>query len=327
MYNIRSLQEGEEEALYDLLAVSFTKGNEEISSVREIQKQIIESEPSFCHELNRVIEVDGKLVARVGVYDRTMLFNKREFRIGAIGGVCTLPEYRGNGLAKALLDDCTEYMQENGFFASMLFGEPAIYGRKGWQVLSSFGISGNLKLPLPSKLRIRHADLKEDIAWLKYIYDDINSDLNGPFRRSKEYWEKWIFRKTVMRKSHNIKIAENKDQKIGYYVLRADNTICEMAWDRNVTNSFNELIGAIFSEAETETVSFNFFMQELFDFICNNSISPELDDMRNKKYYISKDAIYCGLFKLIDKTEIATTEDLISLLRKNNYIFWDIDHF
>lgn len=326
---IRALKTTEKDEMYDLLARSFAKSPELIPASRERQKDAVESDPSFDCELSRVIEVDGKLAARIGIYDRTMSYGDKELRIGAIGGVCTAPEHRGKGFAKKLLEDCTLFMKQNGFDASLLFGKPEIYGKSGWDTLASFGISSNLNLKTVSGAYTRNASMENDVDWLFKIHSSHYPEHPGLFKRSLEYWRKWAKWKVETKQTHSIKIVEDNGYKYGYYVLKPDNKICEMGWDKNIDGSFEKTAAAIFENTEGETKQFSFFMQKLFDFICDNSEAPTLEMMQNKRYYVSKDSIYCGLFKLINGNgaSVSSTEDFNKKLRSENYIFWDIDHF
>lgn len=329
MSMIRSLKSHELENMYDLLARSFTKTPTSLDSRKERHKKVIESDPFLNYELNRVVEVDGKLVARIGIYDRTMLFEGRELRIGAIGGVCTDPEYRGRGFAKQLLEDCTIYMKENNFDASLLFGNPLIYEKSGWETLSTFGLSTNFDLDINCKSELREADFKNDLDWLSSIYNKYVVDMTGPFKRTRGYWEKWINGKVEHRKKHNIHIVEKNGTKLGYFSSGLNNIICEIGWDRYIDGSCEETIAAVFSYVKDEIISFRFFTQEIFDFICCHSVAPGFDMLENETFFIRKDAIYSGLFKLIDgkKAGVESTSDFNRKLRTDNYIFWDMDHF
>ncbi len=178
---IRSLRAGELDALYDLLAVSYLKEGADQGALRASFKAVVESDPHFDLDLNRVLEVEGKLAARIGIYDRRMFFNGRVLRVGAIGGVCTAPEYRGRGYARQLLEDSTQRMRERGFDVSLLFGEPAIYGksaaladlervRHGDEFHLAAGAA-----PPPA----REGDSVRDYEWLARIYEATSARSNG----------------------------------------------------------------------------------------------------------------------------------------------------
>lgn len=325
--NIRALKENEKEELYDLLDRSYP-GNR-----RDFFKQRAENDPGFSLEMNRVLEVDGKLAARICIHDREMYFKGDKLRVGAIGGVCTDPAHRGKGYAKMLLEDCTRHMQKNGFDISLLFGEPIIYGGSGWQTLVSFGMKTNFKLARSGNTRqVPATDLEGLSGHLSALYDRSNAGLNGPFLRSKSYWNTWI--KTKISSGRGIiRVcpAAWSSAPAGYYVASDPNTITELCYTDPATLA--ELMGSVFKHADPEKeITFSFFSREAFDCVCGNSVAPTLDDTRHREYSIRKTALYSGLFKLINNAHgslkgVRDTAELIALLRNNQYTFWGLDLF
>ena len=329
MMTIRALRENEKDEMYDLLDRSYAKQN------REFFKQRTENDPSFSLELNRVLEVDGALVARIGIHDRKMYFQGEALRVGAIGGVCTDPAHRGKGYVKMLLEDCTQWMKKSGFDLSLLFGEPAIYGGSGWQTLASFGMQTNFRIHKQNRARlIPVTEIEKSSDTLAKIYDQFNARLNGPFLRSKSYWNMWI----------KTRLAAGKDNLFvypdagagapgGYYVAKGTNTITEIAYGGKDGTVLTKMMESIFGNANPEEgIVFNFFLQEIFEHVSRMSVAPSLEEIRKQEYQVKKTAIYSGLFKLISNTNktlqnARNTPELLELLRNNNYNFWGFDHF
>ena len=56
------------------------------------------------------IRRDGKIVSAVGVHPRDWQVGDTTLKLAGIGGVCTLNEYRNQGLMKALMDRCVADM-------------------------------------------------------------------------------------------------------------------------------------------------------------------------------------------------------------------------
>ncbi|MGI6087775.1 MAG: GNAT family N-acetyltransferase [Kiritimatiellia bacterium] len=326
---IRSLQADELDALYDLLAISYCKEGADPAALRASFRQVIESDLEFNLDLNRVLEVDGRLVARIGIYDRRMFLNGKLLRVGAIGGVCTSPEFRGRGYVRALLEDCTNYMRAHDFDVSLLFGEPAIYGKSGWQTLSAFGMSTNFKLADAGSLPVRDGDPIRDVAVLARIHQAASSRLNGPFQRTEQYWRSWISRVISQKKIYRLRIVgADGDAPVGYFVLKGDSEICELGWDMAQADAMAAVVQAIFADQIGATVKFRFFLPDLFDYVSAHSVAPTLDEMRWQEYYIKKEALYRGLFKLIsNKLDVRSTAELVCRLRSSDYVFWDLDHF
>ena len=101
---IRALKENEKEEMYELLYRAYAEHSERNPDLKnpDFFKSRIENDPFFNLDLNRVLELDGKLVARIGIYDRKMYFKGKTLRVGAIAGVGTDPLHRGKGYIKIL---------------------------------------------------------------------------------------------------------------------------------------------------------------------------------------------------------------------------------
>ncbi len=171
------------------------------AALRASFQQVVESDPEFSLDLNRVLEVDGRLAARIGIYDRRMFFNGQLLRVGAIGGVCTRRN-SGARICPATAGGLHQLHAGPRLDVSLLFGEPAIYGKSGWQTLSAFGMSANFKLAGAGDVAVRDGDPARDAAVLARIHQATSARLNGPFQRTEQYWRTWIARKISRKKLH-----------------------------------------------------------------------------------------------------------------------------
>lgn len=330
---VRALKENEKEEMYEMLYRAYAEHFENKPYLKNFDyfRNIIESDPFFDLDLNRVLEVDGKLVARIGIYDRKMYFKGKTLRVGAIGGVGTDPLHRGKGYTRILLENCTEYMGKNGFDISMLFGEPVIYGKSGWLTMSSFGISTNFIIPCQPSVSFSSGCLERDIETLFRIYNQFNLSLNGPFERTKQYWNMWLKSRINDSLAHDeITLLHDNEDICGYYISKNKNLIIETGWDRENSRSFEKVMASIFNSAESDVINFKFFLPEIFNYISEKAFIPSLDDIKKQEYYLKKTIIYSGLFKLISNKaveDVATSLELINMLRQNNYNFWNWDHF
>ena len=80
---------------------------------------------------------DGQLVSHVSITDRICDAGGKSVRIGGIGGVSTLPEYRGRGYATLLMQKSAAFMRQDMQvdFGLLFCGakmEP-FYHQLGWQ--------------------------------------------------------------------------------------------------------------------------------------------------------------------------------------------------
>ena len=79
----------------------------------------------------RVFVDDGKVVSRQEFYVREVAILGCRVRLGSIGGVNTLREYRKKGFATELFDDCTDRMDADGADLMQVSGDRGLYRRGG----------------------------------------------------------------------------------------------------------------------------------------------------------------------------------------------------
>ena len=96
-----------------------------------------------CYELTRagfrpenaiVCEKNGDLIACMHIISRAMHTPGAIVPVGAVAGVATLPEARGQGCMSAMLDLATITMRERGQVLSALWGDSCRYRRFGWEM-------------------------------------------------------------------------------------------------------------------------------------------------------------------------------------------------
>jgi aminoglycoside 2'-N-acetyltransferase I len=86
-----------------------------------------------------LLRVNGQLVSHVEIVERMGTVDGRPVKLGGIGGVVTLPEWRGRGLATSTLERAATFMRDDlrVAFGLLICGRDMIpfYGRLGWQVV------------------------------------------------------------------------------------------------------------------------------------------------------------------------------------------------
>ncbi len=78
-----------------------------------------------------VIAHDGKPVVQIGVYHNQIKLYDATIHTASIGGVCTHPDYRNQGLASYLLDYCTQKLVQEGARLMLISGDLGLYTRLG----------------------------------------------------------------------------------------------------------------------------------------------------------------------------------------------------
>ncbi len=76
-----------------------------------------------------VIARDGKPVSHMRLVYNVLSLNGCRLKIASIGGVCTHPDYRGQGIASTLLDHCVKAATDRGASLLLISGERGLYRR------------------------------------------------------------------------------------------------------------------------------------------------------------------------------------------------------
>lgn len=95
---------------------------------------IMRDHADFIHELDFVIEVDGKIIASI-MYTKSKLINKSgmEKDILSFGPICVLPEYQRMGYGKILIEHSFAKALEMGYDTVVIFGNPDNYVSRGFK--------------------------------------------------------------------------------------------------------------------------------------------------------------------------------------------------
>jgi len=215
----RALREHEVEAWLDLCAEAFkAKG-----TPRAYFQAHWERDP--CRQLDGVFvavanDVSPRLVASVRVFHREIFLDLRPTKVGGIGEVCTLEEYRGQGLATRLLELATEYMAQMQMQLASLHANPQLamlYERAGfvgvqrqyciWRRDASELIEVAdfmVGVPQPGEQFIvetllpgEGAEARIPVPAVAQMHAAWAQRFNGCVVRSAEYWQSWARRELV----------------------------------------------------------------------------------------------------------------------------------
>src|SRR4051794_21453242 len=91
-----------------------------MGATREYFAAMYRNDPWARPEHSRIVRVDGRIVSHLRLYDRWQRVGPIPVRVGGVGDVCTLPEYRKQGYCRALLEDALRYWNEGGYDLSMI---------------------------------------------------------------------------------------------------------------------------------------------------------------------------------------------------------------
>ena len=163
---------------------------------------------------------DGRrLVSSLEISPFAIFFCGRPVKMGGIGAVATLPEYRRQRLVAALLEKALAIMEERGDVFSML--GPFSYGfyRKfGWELafhcreytasvedLAGFGRGAGRFLPLTTA----------DLPRVKTVYERYVAGYNGALKRSDSWW-RYLLKKQEKQGFHFYGYENDRGQLEGY---------------------------------------------------------------------------------------------------------------
>jgi GNAT superfamily N-acetyltransferase len=87
-----------------------------------------------------LVKLDGQMVSHVGIVERTGTVNGQPVKLGGIGGVATLPDWRRHGYAEAALRTAAGFMRNElrVEFGLLICGAHMMpyYAKLGWQLVT-----------------------------------------------------------------------------------------------------------------------------------------------------------------------------------------------
>lgn len=90
-------------------------------------------------EWHVLLMIDGQPVSHAELVERTGTVNSQPVHLGGVGGVTTLPEWRGRGLATAVMGAATAFLRDRlGVAFGLLIcgkGTAPLYRRLGWEIV------------------------------------------------------------------------------------------------------------------------------------------------------------------------------------------------
>lgn len=148
--------------------------------------------PGFRPRLQRILKLNGRIVAGALIVDKKMRLGQSVLRCGGIADVATDPDWRHRGLGRRMMDHSIEFMTRQRYDVSLLFGIEDYYHKFGYRpagceshltlALSDAGHAGAGPLKASA---IKRSDLPE-VARLR-----ASTDRNVPvtFDRPLAYWQ------------------------------------------------------------------------------------------------------------------------------------------
>lgn len=127
--------------LYDLIKTAFETAKVKDGDEQNFAENLRKS-GNYIPELGLVAEYGGRLIGQV-MFTRTHITQPGGgiFEVLMLAPVSVLIEYRGHGVAAALIREGFRIAVELGYKAVFLCGDPAYYMRLGFEPISRFGLT------------------------------------------------------------------------------------------------------------------------------------------------------------------------------------------
>jgi len=185
--NIRPAKVSELEEIAELQHIVF-RPNEPESPVRYLA--YAKEDPTYTLNHSRVIEVDGRLVAHLRVWDRTLMVNGVQLSAAGIGSLCVHPNYRSRGYAQALMADSERYFFEAGYDFGLLFtiiGTP-FYEALDWIPIPLPTFSFEAMNVMCDGALVRELEIGRDLDDVMGVHHADGMSHSGSVVRNRAYW-------------------------------------------------------------------------------------------------------------------------------------------
>ncbi|OPA73509.1 hypothetical protein BVG16_28170 [Paenibacillus selenitireducens] len=183
---IRSIaNRAELEAVYDMLGNVFPDG-------RDFFQKRIEHDSTYDLSTTWIAAQEQDIASTVQLFPFIGRLNDAAVKIGGIGSVATVPEYRGQGHCRQILHHITAWMEQQEYDLSLLFAViNPFYEKAGWSIvpetmyeldIASISASSNSEydiLPFDSS----YTDV------VSSIYEQFNENRTGTVIRPASHWQ------------------------------------------------------------------------------------------------------------------------------------------
>ncbi len=141
----------------------------------------------------RELLIKDEVVSSLVVIDYQIRIGSAEVRMGGIGDVETKEKHRKKGYMRRLMEDAVEYIKNEGYDVSMLFGIPNFYTKFGYAVcLPEYKLTLSTRDAEDAKNNAENYKIrkirKKDIDSVFGLYDENNQNRVCSLIRTKKYF-------------------------------------------------------------------------------------------------------------------------------------------
>lgn len=286
---VRKVRYGEFETLMNVLNRSFGFERAEDKFEHILPKLYYPDNPSMVHI--GAFE-DGQLVSAIGLYPMELVFEGRSLRTACIGAVSTLPEFRGRGFFRNVMEATLNEARAMNIPLLFLGGDRLRYGRFGFENSGrTLNIhitkrSENLLTPDPFEVAEYDGTDREISGKLLEIYENEPMRMRRTAEELPTVLRSWNCKPYyVTRRSENSGVSASREI-IGYFAIKG-NHVSEIGFaGGNISRNFPDIsridlkifdtvLAAILSLTDSATVPLpmRFCTPEVLDRIADYTVS------------------------------------------------------
>ncbi|MBD3288808.1 GNAT family N-acetyltransferase [candidate division KSB1 bacterium] len=170
-------------------------------------------DPWFKPEHVRIVKEDNRIVSAVTIVARPVRFGPAVVKMGGIGDVLTVPECRGKGYSRVLMESAVEYMKGHNFDLTVLFGIPNYYHKFGYlEGMRNYQLEllDTSHVPEQARFHVRQFQV-DDIPEMLRLYQANMRHCHLVIDRNTRYMECKINQRDLL-----IVITDSKGKLAGY---------------------------------------------------------------------------------------------------------------
>jgi predicted N-acetyltransferase YhbS len=135
MVQVRSAEEAEYEEILAMTQEAFRKDSDK-PSTGEFERNIVEAtvtgDPNFRKGDLRIVETEGKIVSMMLIIRRQVRIGRAIVKNAIVAPVATRVHYEKKGYCSAVMRDAIDYMKQQEFDLTTLWGHPWLYTHYGY---------------------------------------------------------------------------------------------------------------------------------------------------------------------------------------------------
>ena len=182
---IRSIMNrNEQKSVYDVLDQVFPNG-------REFFQERLDHDSTYDPATTWIATVDGVIASTVQIFPFHSRIEDASIKIGGLGSVATLPEYRGQGLCQEILKAQTIWMEAEEYDLSLLFAViTPFYEKAGWTVVPEpfYKLDISRISPNEPAQYVIEPCSENDLNDMTIIYETFNHLRTYTVMRPRSFW-------------------------------------------------------------------------------------------------------------------------------------------